>query len=189
MVTTPDSGYCARSPAFSETLEEHRLHFDGVALNRTLSDLVLPAGSGPREHAFRVLRLCKDAKRPCSRIGRSQIALCAKLPELARDVHSVEDLLYVALAFDRARPHSRLPPGCACLRSRRNRAMVLPPHRKPRSFGRTGTSLRRRRYQDAINGLSAPGRSLSRHSGYLEAHRFSDALSCSSVERRSREAL
>ena len=102
MVTTPTPDTAPEVRHFLNTLKDHRLHFDGVALNRTVTDLALPESSGG-EAAFEVLRALKEREKTVlAELKRNSIALCARLPELARDVHSVEDLLYVALAFDRA---------------------------------------------------------------------------------------
>jgi len=103
MVTTPTPDTVPEVRHFLETLREHRLHFDGIALNRTLSDLALPP-QGSDEPGIRVLAALQEREAAVLReLASNQIELCARLPELARDVHSVEDLLYVALAFDQPR--------------------------------------------------------------------------------------
>lgn len=103
MVTTPTPDTTPEVRHFLQTLREHKFHFDGVALNRTYSDLGLPSGGAP-EPAFEILgALQAREKSVLKELSGNQIELCARLPELARDVHSVEDLLYVALAFDRTR--------------------------------------------------------------------------------------
>jgi anion-transporting ArsA/GET3 family ATPase len=105
MVTTPTPDTVPEVRHFLKTLQEHRLNFDGIALNRTLSDLALPppGSDGTQEPALAVLAgLQAREKAVLKELTSNQIELCARLPELARDVHSVEDLLYVALAFDRS---------------------------------------------------------------------------------------
>jgi anion-transporting ArsA/GET3 family ATPase len=102
MVTTPTPDTSPEVRHFLETLKEHRLHFDGVALNRTFSDLSI-SSIPSQEPAFQVLATLQEREKTIlSDLKQHSIEMCAKLPELARDVHSVEDLLYVALAFDSA---------------------------------------------------------------------------------------
>jgi anion-transporting ArsA/GET3 family ATPase len=103
MVTTPTPDTAPEVRHFLRTLQEHKLQFDGVALNRTFSDLKLP-DQAENEPAFAVLSALQAREGAVLKeLASNSIELCARLPELARDVHSVEDLLYVALAFDRAR--------------------------------------------------------------------------------------
>jgi anion-transporting ArsA/GET3 family ATPase len=102
MVTTPTPDTASEVRHFIETLAKHHLHFDGVAMNRTFSDLKIPENS-EKEVGFQILRALQQREESVlSSLRQNSISLCARLPELARDVHSVEDLLYVALAFDSA---------------------------------------------------------------------------------------
>jgi anion-transporting ArsA/GET3 family ATPase len=101
MVTTPTPDTAPEVKHFLDTLQEHRLHFDGVALNRTLSYLGKETASLNREPALEVLAALQSREaKVLFELKKNSVPLCAMLPELARDVHSVEDLLYVALAFD-----------------------------------------------------------------------------------------
>jgi anion-transporting ArsA/GET3 family ATPase len=97
MVAAPSTETAPDARAFIEALQAHRLHFDGILINRTLGYLQDEPGTGP---AFDLVRALQRRERGIvSEICGSQTALCAQLPELARDVHSVEDLLHVAMAF------------------------------------------------------------------------------------------
>jgi anion-transporting ArsA/GET3 family ATPase len=99
MVTMPTPDSVPEIKHFLSTLEKHNLNFDGIALNRTLGYLkqgVLKPGK-PYEVLGALIRREESVLKA---LQEDSISLCASLPELARDVHSVEDLLYVALAFD-----------------------------------------------------------------------------------------
>jgi len=102
MVTTATPDTAPEVGHFLETLKEHRLHFDGVALNRTLSYLGVNSDTSTNhEPALEVLAALRSREaKVLHELKKNSVPLCATLPELARDVHSVEDLLYVALAFD-----------------------------------------------------------------------------------------
>lgn len=117
---TPDTAPELRH--FIESIREHRFHFDGVALNRTLSyfsiteaerDEVRRSTDPELKKALELLdalqaRELKATEALTQTIAEilgntrqySESPLYAKLPELARDVHSVEDLFHVAMAFD-----------------------------------------------------------------------------------------
>jgi anion-transporting ArsA/GET3 family ATPase len=99
MVTMPTPDSVPEIKHFLSTLDKHSLNFDGIALNRTLGYLkqgVLKPGK-PYEVLGALIRREESVLKA---LQEDSISLCASLPELARDVHSVEDLLYVALAFD-----------------------------------------------------------------------------------------
>ncbi len=106
MVTVPAPDVVPEAKHFIQTLKDHRFHFDGVALNRTLGYMNVPGsqaagGDAALEKAYEIIRAAQNReKRVISELESSSIALRALLPELARDVHSVEDLFYVAMAFD-----------------------------------------------------------------------------------------
>jgi anion-transporting ArsA/GET3 family ATPase len=104
MVTTATPDTAPEVKHFLETLKDHRLHFDGVALNRTLGYLGTTTaldGFASGEPALEVLAALRSREaKVLHELKKYSVPLCATLPELARDVHSVEDLLYVALAFD-----------------------------------------------------------------------------------------
>jgi anion-transporting ArsA/GET3 family ATPase len=103
MVTTPSPDLAPEARHFIQTLKDHRLHFDGVALNRTLSHLNTtdPTDEAKRPRGLQLLKaLQRTEKEVVSDLEALKIPICAKLPELSRDVHSLEDLLHVAMAFD-----------------------------------------------------------------------------------------
>ena len=109
MVTVPAPDTAPEALHFIKNVREHGFNFDGLALNRTLGYFETPppasAGAADKDgalsEAFNVIRaLQAREKRVIEAITRDPIPLCAKLPELARDVHSVEDLFHVALALD-----------------------------------------------------------------------------------------
>jgi anion-transporting ArsA/GET3 family ATPase len=108
MVTTPSPDVTAEVDHFIQTLRKYSFRFDGVALNRTLGYLRLSdedrrsgiAGDASLQAGFDVLASLQSREADTlAQLQRKPIPLAARLPELARDVHSVEDLLSVALAF------------------------------------------------------------------------------------------
>jgi anion-transporting ArsA/GET3 family ATPase len=102
MVTTPTPDTGPEVNHFIESVQAHGFHFDGVALNRTVGYLKRANADCPPgyEEAFKVLEaLQKREASVLENLMRNPIPVCAKLPELARDVHSVEDLFHVALAL------------------------------------------------------------------------------------------
>jgi arsenite-transporting ATPase len=117
MVTTPAPDFAPEASHFIETLQNLHFNFDGVAVNRSLGylrmdqekDLDLkdtvgqPSESKSEEHrSLKIIAGLKERERLSleGRFEGKRIPLCGLLPELARDVHSVEDLLHVAMAFD-----------------------------------------------------------------------------------------
>jgi anion-transporting ArsA/GET3 family ATPase len=99
MVTMPTPDSVPEIQHFLNRLEKHSLNFDGIALNRTLG--YLKEGLQKPGKPYEVLgALISREESVLKALQENSISLCACLPELARDVHSVEDLLYVALAFD-----------------------------------------------------------------------------------------
>lgn len=106
MVTTPTLETSKETAHFIENLKERGLHFDGVALNRTLSHLSLSSPSPEMKQAHTIVgALQQREQRVMEDLFKNPIPICARLPELARDIHSVEDLFHVALAF-----HSGIAP-------------------------------------------------------------------------------
>lgn len=120
LVTAPTPETGPELNHFVQVLEEHHFHFEGLAINRSLEYLNTPPSSSPppslstqdRESLNRadeiISALQKREKRMMEefqKVGGSTLMknpnlVYAKLPELARDVHSVEDLLHVAMALD-----------------------------------------------------------------------------------------
>jgi len=100
MVTVPAPDLIPETFHFIETLERLHFHFDGVAINRTLSYLQKTEDSEKSENlalAHKIIEGLQQKERQA--LKDHTIPLCGKLPELARDVHSLEDLLHVAMAF------------------------------------------------------------------------------------------
>jgi anion-transporting ArsA/GET3 family ATPase len=127
LVATPSPDTAREAAHFVESLSKHNLHFEGVAINRTLSYLPLTeqerqiahtkGASNPELHSALAIiealqrreeRAIDDIlKRVANVLEKNQTSgsqpdqLYAKLPELARDVHSVEDLFHVAMVLNR----------------------------------------------------------------------------------------
>jgi anion-transporting ArsA/GET3 family ATPase len=117
LVAAPSPEVAPEALQFVRSIREHRFHFDGVALNRTLGYLEIgpearQTGDPGLREAIRLLEALQARERaavegilgdlPRAAAGAETPAdwLEARLPELARDVHSVEDLFHVAMAFD-----------------------------------------------------------------------------------------
>lgn len=108
MVTAPTPDTAPEARSFIEAVRMHELHFDGIAVNRTLGylqDEPRDPGHAPSdaEQAARELIRAMQGReaRILSEIRATGAPFCALLPELARDVHSIEDLFHVAMAFER----------------------------------------------------------------------------------------
>lgn len=107
MVTAPTPDTAPEARSFIEAVQAHELHFDGIAVNRTLGYL-REEDSGPGQVPTDQERAARDLVRAMqgreegivSEICATGAPFCARLPELARDVHSIEDLFHVAMAFD-----------------------------------------------------------------------------------------
>jgi anion-transporting ArsA/GET3 family ATPase len=108
--TTPEIGH------FLKAVRSHRLHFEGIILNRTLSYLKVDSEEkGARKDAaldealkivesiqVREEKAISDLLRQIDQelsegSGEGASFFLAKLPELARDVHSLGDLSHIAL--------------------------------------------------------------------------------------------
>jgi anion-transporting ArsA/GET3 family ATPase len=97
--TAPEIGH------FIDTLREHHFHFDGVILNRTLSYLKITDAEWAQAELRPALKVIEALQKRESTALRSILKETssppyAMLPELARDVHSLEDLFHVARALD-----------------------------------------------------------------------------------------
>ncbi len=107
MVSVPAPDNAGEAASFIESLAEHRFHFDGVALNRTLSELgeadpAQATNAGERAGLELVAALQNREKKAVAALtDRISGKIITRLPEMARDVHSVEDLLNVALSMER----------------------------------------------------------------------------------------
>lgn len=133
LVATPAPDNAPEVGHFIRSVREHGFRFDGVALNRTLSYLEIKdadrraAKDSGGQVALDLIEAIQRRERRAidglmSEIsrelnpepevresngepkGESKSLLHATLPEMARDVHSVEDLLHVALALHRDSP-------------------------------------------------------------------------------------
>ena len=108
MVTAPTPTHEEEVDHFIQTLKAHGLHFEGLIFNRTLAYLKDEAKSSDSppltpawQEAYELIHALQEReRRVIANFMQKPIPVCAKLPELARDVHSVEDLFHVALAFD-----------------------------------------------------------------------------------------
>jgi len=103
MVVAPSPELVPEIEHFIKNLDEHHFHFDGVALNRTLGYLKKSEETEDRalNSALELVEALKARElRTTAKMTRGFIA---QLPELSRDVHSVEDLFHVAQAFNSAR--------------------------------------------------------------------------------------
>lgn len=100
VVTAPSPEKIPEIDHFVEALQRSHFHFDGVALNRTLGGLKVQNAAASQSKSLHLIK-CLQAReeKMIENLLRNPIPICAKLPELARDVHSVEDLLHVAQAF------------------------------------------------------------------------------------------
>ncbi len=107
MVTTPQPDTVQEATQFIRSIGEHRFHFEGVALNRTLSYIPRePLGSKQNPNLSAGLEIIaalqKRERLVLEQLRGNSVPICATLPELARDIHSVEDLFHVAMAFGSA---------------------------------------------------------------------------------------
>ncbi len=94
---------------FLEQIGERGFHFDGVFLNRSVghlrpdptstdeSERLLSAIAAREKIAYASLKSAADSKHR----GLSAELFYHQLPELARDVHGLEDLFHVSTLFDR----------------------------------------------------------------------------------------
>jgi anion-transporting ArsA/GET3 family ATPase len=112
IVTTPTPEATPEASHFIDTLKNRGFQFEGVALNRTLGYLKTSSSTpetakepekgseNDSSPAFEILqRLQAREDKVLKTLKENQIPICAKLPELARDIHSVEDLFHVALSL------------------------------------------------------------------------------------------
>ncbi|MFZ9594935.1 MAG: ArsA family ATPase [Bdellovibrionia bacterium] len=109
MVTTPTMDAIEEAKHFIQSVQEHQFSFDGIILNRTLEHLdpsaepLEPSQIKPYQGAFEIMQDIRGREQIVTEnLQKTGIPICAKVTELARDVHSVEDLLYVATALQ---PH------------------------------------------------------------------------------------
>ncbi len=102
MITTPTPEAVPEVSLFIDNLKKNHFQFDGMTLNRTLSHLHADASgkSAPETDAIAVIRSLQNRETyVIERLKKEGIPICATLPELARDIHSLEDLAHVAMAL------------------------------------------------------------------------------------------
>lgn len=103
MVTSPAPGVVQEIRHFIDSVGEHGFRFDGVAINRALSGLpeapAARASEPALQPALALLRARRERERRATGTALESIPVCARVPEFARDVHSLEDLFHVAIAL------------------------------------------------------------------------------------------
>jgi len=122
LVATPDVATRRDTAHFIDSVRQLGFQFDGLALNRTLGYLPTesPEGGpneGSKEGSMDAPKEPREAEamkavewlRQQEKISLQDVfpllgpsAIHAVLPELARDIHSLEDLIHVAMAFNPA---------------------------------------------------------------------------------------
>jgi anion-transporting ArsA/GET3 family ATPase len=109
IVNTPTPEATPEASHFIDTLKSRGFQFEGVALNRTLGYLKNTGSEKDSGPAFEILHALQAREDQVLRTFKeNQIPICAKLPELARDIHSVEDLFHVALSLGHLSDQSNL---------------------------------------------------------------------------------
>ncbi len=109
LVAAPTPETAAEIGHFLDQIHVRGFHFDGVLLNRSLGHLTLePGATDPAEKLIEALQereriayglLRKSAEK--SAVNPERKLFYVQLPELARDVHGLEDLYHVSVLFDR----------------------------------------------------------------------------------------
>ena len=126
LVAAPTPQNTSEIGHFINSLTEHRFRFDGMIINRALGYLketqstqtsvpleiqdalnLIDAISKQETLALDSLAARLTLSNDGYKGQMTDQVFCAKLPELARDIHSVEDLFHVAMVFDSAQ--SQLP--------------------------------------------------------------------------------
>lgn len=107
MVASPAPEHVLEVSHFAEGITRRGYHFDGLILNRSLAHLG-PLTGIPAVPAWDEARRILEGLQAREKRGLEALVHGAGipdpilLPELARDVHSVEDLVHVAMALDRS---------------------------------------------------------------------------------------
>lgn len=106
VVTAAAQDRTAETVNFIKSLKNNGFRFEGIAVNRSLSYLQSHPSLSPdretpelRSALELVLALKQRQDQAIEELRQSGDPVLVQLPELARDVHSVEDLLHVALAL------------------------------------------------------------------------------------------
>lgn len=104
LTAAPIPDFAPELESFVKSIEQHRFHFDGLLLNRCLGALnsKQPDSSSLNPEVSQLL----ESLWAREELAQSQLLNVleqnrpiARLPELTRDVHTLEDLFHVALAF------------------------------------------------------------------------------------------
>ena len=112
MVTAPTPETEQELNLFLSGLSERKFHFDGLLLNRTLQYLESSQSPPPNSKKWKeahtlINAILKREEQVFKNLMKHPIPVCAKLPELARDIHSLEDLLHVALVLNMPNPFTQ----------------------------------------------------------------------------------
>jgi anion-transporting ArsA/GET3 family ATPase len=104
MVAGPSPEAVPEIRHFISALDSHQLHFDGILVNRTLGHLKRSDANDPEtEKALKLVEAMQERERKILTEIRGETKTAsvyeAELPELSRDVHSIEDLIHVAQKF------------------------------------------------------------------------------------------
>jgi anion-transporting ArsA/GET3 family ATPase len=109
LVAAPTPETASEIGHFLDQIRERGFHFDGVLLNRSLGHLsTVPSSTDEAEKLIQALqdrervayaRLKESAEKSGDR--NEHKLFYVQLPELARDVHGLEDLYHVSTLFDR----------------------------------------------------------------------------------------
>lgn len=118
MVAGPASETLPDLEHFLKAISQNKLQFDGLILNRSMASLEVGDGemASAKPDLKKGLELLKNLEgrenRTTLRLvqaiqsevsqSSAKNAFCYRVPELTRDVHSMEDLFHVALALDRS---------------------------------------------------------------------------------------
>lgn len=96
LVTTPRFDNLKELDQFIGRLGERQYLFDGIAINRSIAHLE----NDNQSEIVASLKSLEDAS-IAKLASRLSAKIITRLPELARDVHSIKDLAYVANAFEK----------------------------------------------------------------------------------------
>lgn len=102
LVTTPGPDTGSDVKHFVERVNSHGFQFDGLVLNRCLSHITgEPHATGEAGALLAALQEReRDSIRQLETAFNPPVPIRARLPELARDIHNLEDLTHVAKALD-----------------------------------------------------------------------------------------
>lgn len=109
LTAAPIPDFAPELENFVKSIGQHHFHFDGLLLNRCLSSLQTRSGKSYSDpsltpeviHLLESLWAREDLAQSQLLTVLEQNRPIALLPELTRDVHTLEDLFHVALAFSK----------------------------------------------------------------------------------------